>query len=923
MQPHHLIVLIDDLSITELKQHLNTAKQHDIKILLFTDNDKQCQDFKIKFENEPIQVFKHDGLLNIRNTIIDDLGLFPEQNILISDIPEAIEYFRKSGFGYLIGCGKDHHKLSKHLADDCIESLKELSFDKISDWFEKELDVVKWCLTYRYFDKNEEKLRETMTTVGNGFVGRRGSLSFMKANDDTHYPGTYIAGLFNKVGTKIADKTIYNNDFVNIPNAFLVRFKFENDKDFWSLDNLTIKDYQHRLYMKTGETRREILLEHPDGRQVKYSCYQFSSMQNMHALGHKIKIQPVNFDGSLEIQSSIDGDIINYGVERYRKLNGKHLNINNTSSEDNHLKLQAETTTSKVKIDLDVFHKASSKVSPSNHKTSKTTALHYHKNLKQKEVFELERSVFIQTSRNQLGSKSQLAAFDYQDCLDKSAEAWQKIWKEMDIKITGDRYSQQLSRLQMYHLVSSASPNNEHLDAATTARGLHGEAYRGHIFWDEIFILPFYFKNFPKVSKSLLMYRYRRLDAARAHAQKNNKKGALIPWQIADTGEEETQEIHYNPMSGQWDPDLSRKQRHVSISVAFNLINYHRHTLDEEFLANEGGEMLLEIVRYWASKVRLNQKDNRYHIYRIMGPDEFHEKYPENPDTDGGIDDNAYTNLMVSWLFKQAIAFLPKISSKTKEKINFKDDEKENWLDIANRIYVSIKDDIIEQFKGYFKLKEIDFEAYEEKYGDIGRMDRILKSENDSPDHYKVAKQADTLMLFYLLEPEEVKSLIEDLGYKVGDAVALLQKNFDYYIKRTSHGSTLSYCVHAYLLDHVPGREDKLWKWFQMALSSDFDDIQGGTTEEGIHCGVMSGNINLIYKGFAGVKMGEPIHLNPSLPKQWKTLETNLKFQQHNYKFKLTKTEIVISTDKPHQRTLVYKNKSFSFKDKPEIIIKY
>lgn len=922
MKPTHLVFLLKHLDINEVDHQFAKAQQEDLKTVIFAMNDEQYRNLNAHFEDQQVQVFKTDHYLGIRNKVIEELNLFPEQITLVSDVPEAIQYFRKSGFGYLIGCGEDHQKLSKHLADHCITSLKDLDFDDIKHWFKETLDLLKWCLTYRYFDKDEEKLRETMTTVGNGFVGHRNALSFMKADDDTHYPGTYIASLFNKVGTKIADKMIYNNDFVNIPNAFLIHFKFDDDKDFWSLDTLKIKDYQHRLYMKTGETRREILLEHQDGRQIKYSCSMFASMQNIHVLGHKVKIEPLNFEGSLAFMSAIDGDIINYGVERYRKLNGKHIEVNQTSAQDNHLHLQAKTTASNVNIELDVFHKANSTSTSKAGKTSKTSTLEYQQYLKQNEGFELERNIYIGTSRNPVPNETTKKAIDYQSILDDSAQAWQKIWNEIDIKISGDRYSQQLTRLQMYHLVSSASPNNTKLDAAMTARGLHGEAYRGHIFWDEIFILPFYFKNFPEVSKSLLMYRYRRLDAAREHAKKNNKKGALIPWQIADTGEEETQEIHYNPMSDDWGPDLSRKQRHVSISVAFNLINYHRHTLDEDFMAKEGGEMLLEIVRYWASKVRLNKEDNRYHIYRVMGPDEFHEKYPENPDTDGGIDDNAYTNLMVSWLFKQAIDFLPQIHPETKSKIGFEEKEKEQWTEVANRLYVNVKDDIIEQFSGYFKLKDIDFEAYLEKYGNVGRMDRILKSENDSPDHYKVAKQADTLMLFYLLEPEDVKSLIENMGYKVGDAIALLQKNFDYYIKRTSHGSTLSYCVHAYLLDHVPGREEKLWKWFQLALSSDFDDIQGGTTEEGIHCGVMSGNINLIYKGFAGIKMGNPIHLTPSLPKQWQYLESKIKFQNHHYAFKLSKEQIVVTADERHDRKLVYKDMEFDFSENTSIEIK-
>ena len=206
MKPTHLVFLLKHLDINEVDHQFAKAQQEDLKTVIFAMNDEQFQNLNAHFEDQQVQVFKHENYLGIRNKVIEDLNLFPEQITLVSDEPEAIQYFRKSGFGYLIGCGEDHQKLSKHLADHCITSLKDLDFDDIKHWFKETLDLLKWCLTYRYFDKDEEKLRETMTTVGNGFVGHRNALSFMKADDDTHYPGTYIASLFNKVGRKLPTK---------------------------------------------------------------------------------------------------------------------------------------------------------------------------------------------------------------------------------------------------------------------------------------------------------------------------------------------------------------------------------------------------------------------------------------------------------------------------------------------------------------------------------------------------------------------------------------------------------------------------------------------------------------------------------------------------------------------------------------------
>lgn len=434
------------------------------------------------------------------------------------------------------------------------------------------------------------------------------------------------------------------------------------------------------------------------------------------------------------------------------------------------------------------------------------------------------------------------------------------------------------------------------------ARGLHGEPYRGHIFWDELYILPFYNLHFPEIAKSLLMYRYRRLDAARELARKHGYKGAMFPWQSAETGEEETQEVHYNPVSGRWGPDLSRRQRHVSIAVAFNFLEYFRTSLDYDFLHNKGLEVIIEIVRFWASIAEFND-DGKYHIKGVMGPDEFHEKYPNAGE--GGLDDNAYTNIMVSWLMNKTLQILDRVPDKVlkdiKSKINFKEDEFQKWEQVRDKLFVSVSDDsIIEQYQGFFKLEELDWNYFKEKYEKIERLDRVLKAENDTPNKYKAIKQADTLMLFYNLSPTQVKHVLERMGYDVGGEYELFRKNFDYYIKRTTHGSTLSYVVHAAILKYMrDGAGDALkedvWKWFMNALESDIDDSQGGTTAEAIHTGLMSGTIGITYSTFAGIRyFKDHIILEPSLPKHWCLLEFKLTYRGNKFNLKIDKEKIMI-----------------------------
>jgi len=384
------------------------------------------------------------------------------------------------------------------------------------------------------------------------------------------------------------------------------------------------------------------------------------------------------------------------------------------------------------------------------------------------------------------------------------------------------------------------------------------------------------------------MYRYRRLDEARKYAAEFNYKGAMFPWQSGSDGREETQKFHYNPLSGDWGNDYSSLQRHVSLAVAYNIIQYFHFTEDKEFMQDYGVEMLLEIARFWESKTILNTETGKYSIDKVMGPDEFHEAYHNSKE--GGLRDNAYTNIMSVWMWNQIAEILPKLNTdslgKVYTKIDFNSSELEKWKEIASNMNLVVSDEgIIAQYDGYFDLKELDWDYYREKYDNIHRMDRVLKAEGKSPDEFKVAKQADTLMLFYNLSNDKVTELIKNLGIKLPQDY--IEKNLEYYLQRTSHGSTLSRVVHSYLAQQID-KQDLSWEMFQQAITSDYNDIQGGTTAEGIHSGVMAGTIWIIYAAFAGVDFfGEKPIANPKLPKHWRSLKFKLSYKGKEYKFAL------------------------------------
>ena len=231
--------------------------------------------------------------------------------------------------------------------------------------------------------------------------------------------------------------------------------------------------------------------------------------------------------------------------------------------------------------------------------------------------------------------------------------------------------------------------------------------------------------------------------------------------------------------------DLSRNQRHVNAAIFYNIWHYFQTTHDQAFLRDYGAEMMLEITRFWASIAHFNPERERYEIHGVMGPDEFHDKYPDAPQ--GGLRNNAYTNVMVAWLCGIAGKLLPLLPASRAEALRMRlgigDDELAMWQDMSRRMFVPFHDDgIISQFEGYEDLEELDWDAYRAKYGNIQRLDRILRAEGKDPNRYKVTKQADTVMLFFLFRQEELREIFERLGYDYrADTVT---RNVEYYDRR-------------------------------------------------------------------------------------------------------------------------------------------
>ncbi len=832
---------------------------------------------------------------DIFTTAADNLGVNYDEALVVEDAISGVRAARAGNFGMVLGLAREDNEagLWEAGADIVVSDISEIGFQGILDWFEKGLEDDNWSLTYRDYNTEKERSREALFTVGNGYFGTRGAMCEAEINE-VNYPGTYMAGLFNRLKSTVNGRELENEDFVNAINWLPMTFKIDNG-DWLDINKVKLLSINRKLDFKTGLLTRESKIEDEQGRQTMVYTRRFASMDNPNIAGIHYCLSPVNYSGEISIKSSLKGNHINDGVKRYAELNQQHLSPKCEKAEGNMQSVVVSTTQSNINIAatarLDVLFQGENKEVEFKHQTSDAVAdSHFTMKVAQGEYLGLMKTVwleqspkYIEVSKN-IEFLNSIESFDSE--MNKSFKAWEKIWNEVDIQIEGDRLSQKMTRMHLYHLMTGTSPHNVNIDFSVPARALTGEAYRGHIFWDELYILPIYFVHYPEIAKSILMYRYRRLDEARKYAAEFNYKGAMFPWQSGSDGREETQKFHYNPLSGDWGDDYSSLQRHVSLAVAYNIIQYFHFTEDKDFMQDYGVEMLLEIARFWESKTQLNTETGKYSIDKVMGPDEFHEAYSDSKE--GGLRDNAYTNIMSIWMWNQIEEILPKLDTNSLkevyEKIDFNSTELEKWKEIASNMNLVVSEEgIIAQYDGYFDLNELDWNYYREKYGNIHRMDRVLKAEGKSPDEYKVAKQADTLMLFYNLSNEKVTELIEKLGIKLQKDY--IEKNLEYYLQRTSHGSTLSRVVHSYLAQQI-GKQDLSWEMFQQAITSDYNDIQGGTTAEGIHSGVMAGTIWIIYAAFAGIDFsGEKPIANPKLPKHWRSLKFKLKYKGKEYKF--------------------------------------
>lgn len=836
-------------------------------------------------------------------TAVRSLGVAPGHAVAIGHSVEDIRAAHEAGFGLVVAIdrGGGRPALEAAGAGVVLNHLGELDLGRVAG--------DPWQLAYEGFDPAHEGHREALTTLGNGYLAVRGAAP--EGSGGASYPGMYLAGVFNRVPTNVAGESLLEEHMVNAPDCLPLDLRAGGGR-WWSEGGMTVLRERRTLDLRRALLVRRLLLDAGDDRQLEVVQRRFVSMAEPHLLALETAVTAVGWSGTVEVRSGVNAGVRNANLPDPAGGSGIHLvDVTPGATSGAHsgathdggsydggrapagggvTVVEVETTQSQVRIAVAALTSVSAPHGtwvPGRHGPFHYVTCAFA--VTEATTVRITKVVAVVTSRDRAVSAPASGALavleragpDFGSLLANHLRAWTLTLKPFLVELDAPVQVQLVLNLHIFHVLQTLTGHTAELDAGVTARGLHGEGYRGHVFWDELFVLPLLASRTPDVARALIEYRWRRLPAARHTAALRGHAGAMFPWQSGSDGTETTPKWLYNERSGRWVPDHSHMQLHVGLAVAFNAWQYFQATRDLEWLLHKGADLVVEVARFFTSWAEFSPESGRYHLRRVVGPDEYHTGYP---DRDGpGLDDNAYTNVMAAWVCGRAVetvsAFPQHVAGELRSRLGIGRGEVARWREMAATLYVPFHaDGVISQFAGYADLAELDWDAYRARYDSIERLDLILEAESDATNRYKLAKQADVLMLPYLLGHEGLIQVLQGLGYTL--TMEQLHRTIEYYLARTAHGSTLSRVAHASVLAGVD--PERAWDSFREALDADLDDTQHGTTRAGIHLGAMAGTIDVIQRSFAGLRLdGDTLVFEPSMPAGLRAAAFGFRYRNH------------------------------------------
>lgn len=704
-----------------------------------------------------------------------------------------------------------------------------------------------FLLVEKGYDPQREREVESIFTVGNGYLGTRGSLA---EQDEASSPSTLVAGVFDR-RSRLAPE-----EMPIFPDWLFTRIYVDDER--LQMRRKNIVEHRRTLDMFKGLHFRELIYEDITDRVTRVSFLHFASLADPHALALRLTVIPSNYRGELRVETGL-----RLNPRGNPPLRGVEKSFITDSGEDRGLLFRAQTLF--TAIDAAVAQRsriAAGFVEPEHSYHEDDLAVlerwRWIGDIAQEVTVEKFVAVFtsldlVDADQSALAHARELAQRDFEELMLEHMAAWEERWKTAAVRITGDPEAQHWANFAVYHLICAGNAENERVSIG--ARALSGPIYKGHIFWDsEMFILPYFVFAHPPTARAMLMYRYHTLGGARANAARNGYRGAQYAWESTGDGEEMTPPAALST-SGEVIPILSgHLEHHITADVAYGVWTYWCATRDEDFLLQAGAEILMETARFWASRA-VPGDDGLYHIRGVEGPDEYHED----------VDDNLYTNLMAVYNLRHAVEAErllreshPDEWRALREKIALGAEEADGWSEVADRMFGKEweEGELLEQFAGYFGLEDIDVRRYEPH---VAALDTILGRERTAGS--QLVKQADVVMALYLLEDSYTPQVIEE--------------NFLYYERRTAHGSSLSPSIYGLVAARLGMTRDAM-RYLRKAGTIDLGDNMGNAAG-GVHAAALGGLWQLLVMGFAGVRAWDAgLFIDPKLPARWRRLEFTL-----------------------------------------------
>ena len=759
-----------------------------------------------------------------------------------------------------------------------------------------------WDVVFDVYDPRDERRRESLLALGNGTLLTRAAATCAVA-DEHRYPGTYRAGLYDRLDEDMNGERIVHDALVNLPSWLPLLFRARGDSEWVSLATAEVLSYRHGLDTGRGIACRDMKLRDRRGRRTWLRERRLVSMAHPRLAALRLELAPDGWEGWIELRSALDGGVRNGNWPQEAPGERRFLEVlDDQELLPDALLLRARLLRSgaAVAVAARTSVLGADVASREVRREGDLIAEHLACRLDAGQVLRVEKVAAVCTIRDPASFEPGESALSivrdapgFEALQAEQTVAWERLWERCRLDAGSDTLRRAL-RLHAFHLLQTVSPHTAEFDAGLPARGWQ-EAYFGQVFWDQAFAFPFLAMRLPDLARALLLYRFHRLGTAREAARHAGLRGALFPWRSASTGREETPPLQPNPLDGRWVRDNTRLQRHVGLAIARDVWHYVHATGDTEFLAQYGAEMMIEIARFWASLARPEPGSDRYDIPGVVGPDEYHTRMPG---ADGpGLDRNAYTNVMAAWTLARAGEILDLLPRRRCDALcralRLGADEIGHWDRLCRRLYVAFHGDgIISQFRGYERLRPLDLEEVARKHPGT-RVDLALQADGQSANDCQVAKQADVLMLPYLLPGGQLRETLARMGYPVTDDQLL--RTARYYLARTSHDSSLSRVVCAGALARLDPAAS--WRLYQDALRLDLDPADTGTAE-GVHLGAMAATLDVMQRLYLGLDVAAGgLALSPALPPGLCQVRMRLYYRGGAFDLEWTGSELRLASD--------------------------